>query len=96
MLNVEITYAGLIRSAVRRRREHLEIARGATLGQLLEEVVRRHGPAARPYLLDDDVDLLPHAIISVNGTGVRDMAAPLGGESATVQILVLSPMMIGG
>lgn len=96
MLNVEITYTGLIRNVVGRRREHFDVAYGATLGQLLEEIVRRHGPEARRFLFDGEVGLLPHAIVVVNGTVVRDTTATFREDAQVVQILVLSPMMIGG
>lgn len=96
MLNVEITYTGLIRNVVGQRRENLDIPSGATLGHLLEEVVRRHGPEAHRFLFDGEAGLLPHAMIVVNGTIVRDTAAAFGADAQVVQILVLSPMMIGG
>ena len=96
MPNVEITYTGLIRTAVGRRNERLDMAQGATLGELLQEVVRHHGPGVRRFLFDDDTGLPPHAIVIVNGRGVRDMAASLGEEHPVVRILVMSPMMVGG
>lgn len=100
MPNVEITYTGLIRNVVGHRREALDMENGATLGQLLEEIVRRHGPEARRFLLDGQVTgeagLLPHAIVAVNGVATRDTAAAFSEGAQAVQILVLSPMMIGG
>ena len=96
MLSVEITYTGLIRNVVGQRRENVDIPDGATLGQLLEEVVRRHGPEARRFLFDGKTALLPNAMVVVNGTVVRDTTAAFGEDAQVVQILVLSPMMIGG
>lgn len=96
MQNVEVTYAGLIRTVVRGQSERLEVPRGATLGRLLEEVIRRHGPATRRFLFDESVGLLPQAIVLVNGAQVRDPAAALGNGDTTVRILVMSPMMVGG
>ena len=96
MPSIDITYSGLMRTAVRNGSERLHLPPGATLGDLLEEVVHRHGAATRDFLFDDACGLLPHANVLVNGSGVRDMAACVGPEDATVRILVMSPMMVGG
>jgi len=96
VLKVEITYAGLIRTALRRNGERLDTPRGTTLGQLLDQIVLRHGPGTRRFLLDETDGLLPHAIVIVDGVAVRDRAARIGRTDSQVRILVLSPMMIGG
>ena len=96
MPSIDITYTGLMRTAVQSGSERLHLPPGATLGELLEEVVRRHGAATRDFLFDDACDLLPHAIVLIDGARKRDTAASVGPEDATVRILVMSPMMVGG
>ncbi|MDP6574542.1 MAG: MoaD/ThiS family protein [Rhodospirillales bacterium] len=96
MPKIEIAYAGLIRTLVRSSEEHWDMPSGSTVGQLLEEVVRRHGPATRPHLLNGTAALPPHVLVSVDGVACRDLATPLDGKEARVRILVMSPMMVGG
>lgn len=93
MPEVEVTYAGLIRTAVPSPGERLDLPAGATLRELLAEIVRRHGPRSRDFLFDPDGNLLPQAAIVVDGVGVRGMDAAIGGS---VRIVVMSPMMAGG
>ncbi|MBI4587482.1 MAG: MoaD/ThiS family protein [Candidatus Rokubacteria bacterium] len=95
MPDIEITYAGLIRTAVGCRRERLQMPDGATLAHLVGEVVRRHGSAARDHLVDGAGSLLPHAAIVIDGTGVRELDALIP-SGVVVRILVLSPVMVGG
>ena len=92
---VEIIYSGLIRAAVQCQSETYEVNANSTLRDLLTEVARRHGPEARRYLLDDASDLASGASILMDGFAARSLNARIG-ERERVQVVVLSPMMIGG
>lgn len=92
---VEVVYGGLIRATVSCRSERYELGENATLRDLLSEILRRHGPEARRYLLDDSARLASAALIAMGGFAVRDLNARVGGEQ-TVEVVVMSPMMIGG
>ncbi len=52
-MKVSVHYTGLLRKAVGRSIEPFEVAVGATLRSLMNEVVRRHGVAAGAILLDE-------------------------------------------
>ena len=92
---VEVIYSGLIRAAVQCRSETYELGANATLRDLLTEVVRRHGPETRRYLFDDSSKLASGAAMLMGGFAARDLNARVG-EGETVQVVVMSPMMIGG
>ena len=92
---VEITYAGLIRAAVTCRSENYELVENATLGDLLTAVVQRHGPDTRDYLFDDSFKLVSGVAVLMGGIAARDLNARVGDEEL-VQVVVMSPMMIGG
>ena len=95
MTVVEISYTGLIRTAVPCRSEKYELAEDATLGDLLTAVVQRHGPDTRKYLLDDCSRLPSGVAVLMGGFGAHDLNARVG-KDETVQVVVMSPMMIGG
>ena len=95
MASVEVVYSGLIRSTVRCGSEFYELSAGATLRDLLNEVIRRHGPEARRYLFTDDARLVSGASILMGGFAARNLDARIG-DDGQVQVVVLSPMMIGG
>lgn len=95
MPEIEITYAGLIRAVISCRGERLLLPEGATLAQLLGEIVRRHGQAVRDHLFDGAGSLLPSAAIVMEGTAVRTLDVPIPGR-VVVRIVVLSPVMVGG
>jgi len=95
MRSVEVVYSGLIRSAVRSGSESYDLDDQATLRELLNEIVRRHGPQARRHLCDDAGGLASGASILVDGFAARDLDARFG-DGGQVQVVVLSPMMIGG
>ena len=69
---------------------------GATLRDVLLEVVRRHGVEASRFLFDDDGRLLPHSIILVNDHSVRKLEQVLCKEDDNIKIVVMGPMMTGG
>lgn len=96
MPQVDVTYSGLILQAVGQRSERRDLPDGATLGDLLRDLERKHGEPVRKLLFDERRGLLSHALVAVNGTAMRDLAAPIGRDGALVRILVMSPMMIGG
>jgi hypothetical protein len=92
---VEIVYSGLIRAAVPCQSETYELDAHATLRDLLTEVACRHGPEARRHLLDDASDLATGASILVDGFAAHGLNTRVGGHEQ-IQVVVLSPMMIGG
>lgn len=96
MQQVEVTYSGLIKQEIGRRRELRELPYGATLGDLLRALEREYGKPVRDLLFDERRSLLSQVLVAVNGASVRDLAMPVGGDNAVVRILVMSPMMIGG
>jgi hypothetical protein len=92
---IEVVYGGLIRTTVSCRSESYELSENATLRDLLGEIVRRHGPETERYLLDDSCRLASAALVAIGGFAVRDLNARLRGARG-VEVVVLSPMMIGG
>jgi hypothetical protein len=93
---IEIIYSGLIRTTVSCHSETYELAARATLRDLLTEVIRRHGDDARRYLFsDDNSKLAPGAAVRMGLFAARDLNAYLGDEER-VQVVVMSPMLVGG
>lgn len=95
MLVVEVLYGGLIRATVSCRSESYKVEENSTLRDLLSDIVRRHGPGVRRYLLDDSSKLACAALIAMGGFAVRDLNVRLSG-GAKIEVVVMSPMMIGG
>lgn len=92
---VEVVYSGLIRATVRSASESYDMGAGATLRDLLNAVVQRHGPEVRRHLFDDAAGLVSGARILMGGYAARNLDARIG-DDGPVQVVVLSPMMIGG
>jgi hypothetical protein len=92
---VEVIFTGLIRAVIPASSESYDVPADSTLGELLARVVRRHGPRVAGYLLDDSGRLAASAAVLVGGWRVRELDAPIGREDS-VQVVVMSPMMIGG
>ena len=63
-------------------------AEGATLGELLLDLDRRH-PGIRFRMVDEQDALRPHMRVFVNGRGVKDLGLPIRAtdEVAIVQAL---------
>ena len=93
---IEVIYSGLIRTTVPCYSETYELAAKATLRDLLTEVIRRHGDYARRYLFSDDFSkLAPGAAVRMGLFAARDLNAYIGADER-VQVVVMSPMMVGG
>lgn len=67
----------LIPSSLRSYTRQMRVeAHGATLGELLADLDRRH-PGIRFRMVDEQDRLRPHMRVFVNGQGVRDLAHAL-------------------
>jgi len=99
VVDVNITFVGLIQRLVGRREEAVQVPEGTTLGGLLQMLVARYGRDLEERLLEHG-DLAAHATVLINGRN----AIPLGalqaklsdGSESQVEIVVLGPPLMGG
>lgn len=74
--------------------EAYDLGEDACVGDLMRAVVERHGAEVARHLYEGPRKLAPGAIVLVDGLRAADLASPIG--AAAVEVVVLSPMMIGG
>jgi len=99
MVDVKITFVGLIQRLVGHREEAYQVPEEATLGSLLRMLTDRYGPDLEERLLENG-NLAAHATVLINGRN----AIPLGalqarlsdGSESHVEIVVLGPPLMGG
>ena len=99
MVEVKITFVGLIQRLVGRREEAVVVPEETTLGALLQELVARYGRELEERLLENG-DLAAHATVLINGRNAMTqggLQAKLSdGSESQVEIVVLGPPLMGG
>jgi molybdopterin converting factor small subunit len=99
VVEVKITFVGLIQRLVGRREEAVLLPEATTLGGLIEKLVARYGPELEERLLENGV-LAAHATVLVNGHNALTqggLQAKLSdGSESQVEIVVLGPPLMGG
>ncbi len=99
MVEVKITFVGLIQRIVGRRDEALQLPKETTLGGLLRILTDRYGRDLEERLLENG-DLAPHATVLINGRNAISLGALQAklsdGSESHVEIVVLGPPLMGG
>lgn len=99
MVEVKVTFVGVLQRVAGCREEAVRVPEGTTLGGLLRELVKRHGRELEEYLLENG-DLAALATVLVNGrnaVGQGGLQAKLSdGSESQVEIVVLGPPLMGG
>ena len=99
MIEVKITFVGLIQRLVGRREEAVVVPEETTLGGLIEKLVARYGQELGERLLENG-ELAAHASVLINGRNAMTeggLQAKLSdGSQSQVEIVVLGPPLMGG
>ena len=99
MVEVRVTFVGLIQRLVGSREEVVTLPSETTLGRLIEVLVASFGRGLEERLLENG-DLAAHATILINGRNALSqggLKAKLGnGFTSHVEIVVLGPPLAGG
>ena len=99
MVEVKITFVGLLQRVVGCREEAVLVPEEATLGGLMRELVARHGRELEEHLLENG-DLAALATVLVNGRNALSQgglqAKLTDGSDSNVEIVVLGPPLMGG
>lgn len=99
VVEVKITFVGLIQRLVGRREEAVVVPEETTLGGLIEKLVARYGQELGERLLENG-ELAAHASVLINGRNAMTeggLQAKLSdGSQSQVEIVVLGPPLMGG
>jgi molybdopterin converting factor small subunit len=99
VVEVKITFVGLIQRLVGRREEAVLVPEETTLGGLIETLVARYGQELGERLLENG-DLAAHAAVLINGRNAMTqggLQAKLSdGSESRLEIVVLGPPLMGG
>ncbi|MFQ5682364.1 MAG: MoaD/ThiS family protein [Candidatus Binatia bacterium] len=99
MVEVTVTFVGLIKRLVGTGEEVVSLSPKATLGKLLEVLVARFGRGLEEHLLEDG-DLAAHATVLINGRNALSqggLRAELNSDPhSRLEIVVLGPPLMGG
>ena len=99
MVEVKITFVGLLQRIVGCCEEAVLVPEETTLGGLLRELVARHGGELEEHLLENG-ELAALASVLVNGRNALTqggLQAKLSeGSESHVEIVVLGPPLMGG
>lgn len=99
MVEVKITFVGLIQRLVGRREEAVLVPEETTLGGLIEQLAARYGRELEERLLENG-DLAAHAAVLINGRNAMTLgglrAKLSDGSQSHVEIVVLAPPLMGG
>lgn len=99
MVEVKITFVGLIQRLVGRREEVVLVPEETTLGGLIEKLVARYGQELGERLLENG-DIAAHAAVLINGRNAMTQGGLLAklsdGSQSQVEIVVLGPPLMGG
>jgi len=99
VVEVKITFVGLIQRLVGRREEAVLVPEETTLGGLIEKLVARYGQELGERLLENG-DLATHAAVLINGRNAMTQggiqAKLSDGSESQVEIVVLGPPLMGG
>jgi molybdopterin converting factor small subunit len=99
MVEVKVTFVGVLQRIAGCREEAVQVAEETTLGGLLRELVARHGRQLEEHLLENG-DLAALATVLVNGRNALTQgglqAKVNGGSENQVEIVMLGPPLMGG
>ena len=99
VVEVKVTFVGVIQRLVGCREETVLVPEGATLGGLLQELVARHGRELEEHLLENG-DLAALATVLINGRNALSQGGLQSklsdGSESNVEIVVLGPPLMGG
>ncbi|MBI3062384.1 MAG: MoaD/ThiS family protein [Deltaproteobacteria bacterium] len=99
MVEVKVTFVGLIQRVVGCRGETILLPEEGTLGGLIQELVARYGRELEERLLENG-DLAAQATVLINGDNALSrggLAAKLtDGSQSQVEIVLLGPPLMGG
>ncbi len=75
MSKIKVEYCGLIRNPkiVDKFEDEIYLSDGSTVGELLRSLVQRYGDGFRSMLLNPEGELLPIAIIHLNGRDINEI-----------------------
>jgi molybdopterin synthase sulfur carrier subunit len=93
-LEVKLRYYAMVRDAAGKRAETLSLPEGATVMDLINNLVGLYGDRFRGYVFDDEGRLLDYLMFSINDADIRSLdgfdTVLRGGD----RVLVMPP--IGG
>ncbi len=99
VVEVKVTFVGLIQRVVGRREEAVLLPQETTLGGLLQELAARYGQELEERLLENG-ELAAHATVLINGHNALTrggLRAKLSdGSQSHVEIVLLGPPLMGG
>ena len=99
MVEVKVTFVGLIQRVVGRREEAIRLPQEATLESLIGELVSRYGRELEERLLENG-ELAAHATVLVNGQNALNCGGLKTrldeGSPNQVEIVLLGPPLMGG
>lgn len=99
VVEVKVTFVGLIQRVVGCREETIPLPEEGTLGGLIQELVARYGRELEERLLENG-DLAAQATVLINGHNALSrggLAAKLtDGSQSQVEIVLLGPPLMGG
>lgn len=70
---VKVSYLGHVRNALGRNEEEVEVARGATVGELLRSLVNIHGDPFRLRIYKGHHELPPTVLVCVNNPDIAKL-----------------------
>ncbi len=99
MVEVKINFVGVLQRIVGRREEVVSVPENTTLGDLLRELIARHGRELEEHLLENG-NLAALATVLINGRNALSQgglqAKLTDGSESHVEIVVLGPPLMGG
>lgn len=99
VVEVKVTFVGLIQRVVGRREEAVLLPQETTLADLLHELVARYGHELEERLLENG-ELAAHATVLINGHNALTLggltAKLTDGSQSHVEIVLLGPPLMGG
>ncbi len=99
MVEVKVTFVGVLQRLVGCREETVLVPEETTLGGLLRELISRYGRELEEYVLENG-DLAALATVLVNGRNALSQgglqAKVSNGSENRVEIVVLGPPLMGG
>ncbi len=95
---VRVSYAGLIRHLVPVADETLSLPDGSTVRDLLVAIADRHGHDVREMLFVGSQQLVPNAIVLLDGTDITHLRGldTVIDVAGVTQVLVMNPATGGG
>lgn len=69
-MTIQVLYFGLVRNVVKDAEETVTLPAGATVGDLLDSLCKKHGEVLRDALFTVEGTLIANAIILLDGTNI--------------------------